>query len=419
MSARPTRNPTPAYPRATCRLCDSRNLEPVLTLTPTPPANGLLTKAEAERPLPCYPLALRRCADCAHVQLADVVDPSLLFEHYLYVSRTSPVMVGHLEAQARAVIRRLSLKPNDLVVEIGSNDGTLLRFFRQAGMRVLGVDPARNLADMANESGIPTLASFFTPAVAERIVAEHGKAAAICANHCLAHIDDLSSVITGVARLLAPSGELVFEVGYLLDVVEKTLFDTIYHEHVDYHHVAPLVGFFARHGMSLVSVSRQDIQGGALRGHARLGDGRADGSVDDLIRLERRAGLDQRATFDGFSRRITQRADELGALLDGLKKRARRIVGYGAPAKATTLMYRFGLDRAVIDYIVEDNPLKLGRFTPGLGVPIEPVERLYADAPDYALILAWNFADSIIARHARFSDAGGRFIVPLPDLRVV
>jgi SAM-dependent methyltransferase len=405
-----------AYRRTTCRLCGSTRLSTVVSLTPTPPANGLTTAAQRSMPLPSFPLEVRRCPDCQHLQLADVVEPRLLFQHYLYVSGTSPVMVGHLEEQARAIIRRLSLQAGDLVVEIGSNDGTLLRFFRDAGVKVIGVDPARNLAERANAAGIPTIPEFFTPSLAERIVAEHGPATAVCANHCLAHIDDLSSVIDGVRRLLKPRGELIFEVGYLLDVIQKTLFDTIYHEHLDYHHVAPLVGFFRRHGMTLVRVERQDIQGGSLRGYVRLGVLPEEPSVAALLSTERDAALDCEDTYRSFRTRIDQRSEELGALLHGLRERGRHVAGYGAPAKATTLLYQFGLDGAMIDYIVDDNPLKRGLFTPGRNIPIEPVSRLYERRPDYTIILAWNFVDSIIMRQQRYAAEGGRFIVPLPDL---
>jgi hypothetical protein len=406
------------YKRTKCRLCNASELEPVLELAPTPPANGLLTSAELANDTDKFPLRVERCGACGHVQLVDVVNPDILFRHYLYVSKTSTVMVAHLRRQAIEAIERLGLMPGDFIVEIGSNDGTLLRFFKDAGMRVLGVDPAQNLAKLASETGIPTWPVYFDETVAGDIVREHGKAKAILANHCLAHIDDLSGIARGVRTLLDSSGELIFEIGYLLDVYQKTLFDTIYHEHLDYHHVEPLIGFFERHGLTLKHVERHDIQGGALRGFVGLGTWPCADSVAELIAVERAVGIDGAAAFRSFKARIDQRARELMSLLEGLKQRGQQIAGYGVPAKATTLMHCFKLDGNTIDYIVDDNPLKQGRFTPGYHVPVVAADVLHSNPPDYLLVLAWNIANSLISAHENFSNKGGRFIVPLPNLLV-
>jgi len=237
--------PADAYrTRESCRLCSSRALERVLSLTPTPPANAFVTAVERDRPQPVFPLDLHFCRDCGHVQLLTVVDPRVLFENYVYVSGTSPVFVRHFEAYADDVMRYFSLEHGALAVDIGSNDGTLLGFFQKAGLRILGIDPAKAIAEAATARGIPTIAGFFTPASAARIRAEHGPAAVITANNVFAHIDDLSGVTEGVRSLLSPDGVFVFEVSYLVDVIEKTLFDTIYHEHLCYHSVRPLIPFF-------------------------------------------------------------------------------------------------------------------------------------------------------------------------------
>jgi len=406
------------HKRTDCRLCASTALECVLHLTPTPPANALVPAAEKDKAQITYPLDVYRCADCGHLQLLDIVDPRMLFTRYVYVSSTSPVMVAYLRAQCAAIVRRLQLKPGDMVVEFGSNDGTLLHFFKEAGMRVLGVDPAANVAPDTAE--IETIADFFCTRVAGHIRKQYGPAKAICAYNVCAHIDDLRGVIDGVRSLLAPDGQFVFEVGYLLDVYRKTLFDTIYHEHVDFHHVKPLKRFFSERGLQLLHAERSDIQGGALVGYVGTPQAEnADRSADDLIAMEHEAGLHHADTFRRWGDVIGQRGRELMALLRGLKAKGKSIAAYGAAAKSTTLMYHFGLDSSVFDYVVDDNPLKQGMFTPGLHIPIYSPDVLYQKKPDYVLLLAWNFAAPIIEKHRHYAGNNSRFILPLPNLTII
>lgn len=402
------------HKRTHCRLCRSEKLGCVVNLTPTPPANAFVTAEPLDAPQVAYPLDVYRCDDCGHLQLLDIIDPKELFSHYVYVSSTSPVMVQYLQRQAQQIIDRVGLAPGDLVVEFGSNDGTLLRFFKEAGMRVLGVDPAANV--VPSMADIPTITDFFNFEVARRIREEHGAAKAVCAYNVCAHIDDLQSVVDGVRTLLADDGQFVFEVGYLYDVYGKTLFDTVYHEHVDFHRVEPLRRFFSTNGLTLVHSEQSDIQGGALVGYVTVGNRQPDSSVERLIAMEQAAGLDKAETFERWGQAIRRKGDELSILLRGLKQAGKTIAAYGAPAKATTLMYHFGLDSSVLDYIVDDNPIKQGLFTPGLHVPVVAPSVLYDQKPDYVLLLAWNFSDSIIARHRHYAGDQGRFITPLPNL---
>lgn len=402
------------HKRTRCRLCRSIDLRCALHLTPTPLANAFITEDMLHVPQVLYPLDIYRCGECGHLQLLDIIDPEVLFSHYVYVSGTSSVMVEYLRNQAAEVIRRAGLKPGDLVVEFGSNDGTLLRFFKEAGMRVLGVDPAANVAPSMDD--VPTIPDFFSVPVAQRIRSEYGTAKAICAYNVCAHIDDLQSIVDGVRILLSDDGQFVFEVGYLYDVYSKTLFDTIYHEHVDFHHIEPLQKFFSVNRLSLIHVERSDIQGGALVGYVAIGTQRAEDSVAALIDMERKAGLDKAETYTRWGSAIRCKGEELSILLRGLKAAGKSIAAYGAPAKATTLMYHFGLDARIIDYIVDDNPIKQGLFTPGLHVPVLAPSVLYERKPDYVLILAWNFADSLIARHSEYAGDLSRFITPLPNL---
>jgi len=407
--------------RETCRLCGSGNLVPAFKLTPTPPANAFVTADKLNEKQECFPLDVFFCNDCAHVQLLDVVDPKALFENYVYVSGTSPVFVAHFCDYAADLLKRFAPSPKSLAVDIGSNDGTLLKFFKEAGMRVLGIDPATDIARRAAEDGIETIAGFFTPDQALRIREKHGRAAIITANNVFAHIDDLTGVAAGVRELLDDNGVFSFEVSYLADVVDNTLFDMTYHEHLAYHSVKPLRRFFTANGMEMIEALRTDSHGGSLRGIARLKNGGhpAGASVGEMIALEEEKKLDRVETLVDFGDKIEEKKRELGSLLRRLKSDGKTIAGFGAPAKATTLMYHFGLGPDIIDFIVDDSPLKQGLFSPGFHIPVLPSAAIYERKPDYLLILAWNFAEPIISKHQSFSREGGRFIIPLPAIRII
>jgi SAM-dependent methyltransferase len=420
MSQPPPAGKNLCHRRPTCRLCGGTHLTLVLELAPTPPANAFVSRAELDQPQPMFPLDVFFCEDCFHVQLLDVVDPSVLFENYVYVSGTSPSFVAHFENYAKSVLEQFRPAPGSLVLDIGSNDGTLLRFFQQAGMKVLGVDPARNIAEEATRNGIPTQAAFFSPKLAAEIRAQHGPASVITGNNVFAHIDNLEAIVEGIRTLLAPGGIFVFEVSYLVDVFQNTLFDTIYHEHLDYHSVKPLVPFFKRLGMELIEAVRVGSHGGSLHGIAQLAGGPhpVGKSVAEAIANEEKLGLDRAETFHQFGRNINSLKTDLGKLLRELKAKGKKIAGFGAPAKATTLMYHFGIGPDLIDFIVDDSPLKQNLFTPGQHVPVVPSSVMYAQKPDYVLILAWNFAAPILKSHRAYTDAGGHFIVPIPKLEI-
>lgn len=407
--------------RSTCRLCGGGALELVLKLEPTPPANAFVPAAGLGRAQETFPLDVFFCGDCGHVQLLDVVDPRVLFEHYVYVSGTSPVFVKHFEDYAAQVLGRFQPQPGSLVLDIGSNDGTLLSFFKRAGHRVLGIDPAIEIARLATEAGIETLAGFFTPDLARTLRAERGPAAVVTANNVFAHIDDLAGVAEGVRTLLAPDGVFVFECSYLADVVEKTLFDTIYHEHLAYHAVQPLRRFLARCGLELIEAIRVDSHGGSLRAVAQTAGGPrpVGNSVALLVALEERLGLDKAETFHRFAADIEALKAELGGLLRRLKAEGKTIGAFGAPAKATTLMYHFAIGPELIDFIIDDSPLKQGLYSPGMHIPVLSSAAIAERKPDYLVVLAWNFAQPIIAKNAAFREAGGRFIVPLPKVEVI
>jgi SAM-dependent methyltransferase len=410
------------YQRTTCRMCGETALEHVMALTPTPPGNNFLTTEALSLPEPSYPLELHFCHVCSHVQLGHVVDPTILYQNdYRYVSGTSSRFVQHLREYSAEMVRRFALKPGTLVADIGSNDGTCLRGFQDVGLKVLGVDPAAEIAARATAEGIPTVNDFFSYDLAVRLRDEHGPATFITSHNACAHIDHLDQVVRGVRHWLADDGLFVLEVGYLLDVCENTWFDTIYHEHLDYHTVAPFAHLFARTGMEVVSVDRVSPQGGSIRVCAQpIGGGHtADGSFERLVALERERGLDRTETFVEFGRRIDHVGRELHKLITELKEQGKRIAGFGAATKSTTLLSHFKLGRHELDFIADDNPMKQGLCAPATHIPVVNPEELQRQRPDYLLILAWNFADAIMEGQRSFADRGGRFILPMPTARIV
>jgi len=410
------------YFKENCRMCDSTVLVKAVSLTPTPPGNDFLTENELGRDEPIYPLDLYFCKDCHHIQLGHVVDPQILYQkNYSYVSATSSHFVDHLKSYAEDMIERFSLKVEDLVVDIGSNDGTCLSFFKEKGMNVVGVDPAKEIANRASEAGITTVADFFGYELAVKLRKVYGAAKFITSHNACAHIDNLYDVMKGVEVWLDKDGIFVLEVGYFVDVYNNIWFDTIYHEHLDYHTVAPFEKLFTRVGMEVINVERISPQGGSIRVMVQKkgADIKRNNSVDNLIALEHKLGLNQVDTMSEFNVRIENIRDRLHKLIYSIKKEGKTIAGFGAPTKATTLMAHFGLDETMLDFIVDDNPLKQGLYTPITHIPVLSSDSIYDRKPDYLLILAWNFSLPIMKMHEKYSNDVGRFIIPMPVPKVV
>ena len=407
--------------RDNCRLCQSSNLVSVLKLASTPPANAFVKKDKCNLEQKKYPLQLYFCNTCNHVQLTDIVDPSELFENYVYVSGTSPVFVDHFKNYAQTIIKKYRPSIENYVLDIGSNDGTLLKFFKEMGYKVIGVDPAKEISKKANEEGILTINDFFDMKTAEKIKNKYSHASLITANNVFAHCDDLSGITDAVSKILAPNGFFVFEVSYLVDVYQKTLFDTIYHEHLSYHSVKPLIKFFESKNMTLIDVIKVNTHGGSIRCVVKNCAVKEEmqNSVRNFVELENKLAFNNSCTFINFSKKIEERKKELCQLIKNIKADKKTIAGFGAPAKATTLMYEFGLNNDILDFIVDDSPLKQGLFSPGLHIPIYSSSQIETLKPDYLLILAWNFADSIIKNNQKFLETGGKFIIPLPTLEVI
>ena len=409
------------FRRKTCRLCNSNKLKSVVKFCATPPANAFISNRDLNIEQETYPLEVFFCCNCKHVQLLDVVNPSILFKNYVYVSGTSPVFIKHFEEYSKSLINSFSPSFDEIIIDIGSNDGTLLSFFKQEGFKVLGIDPAKEISEIANKKGIETLNNFFDLELSNHIKKNYPKASIITANNVFAHCDDLIGIVNGVKNLLSRNGTFVFEVSYLVDVVEKTLFDTIYHEHLSYHSVIPLIDFFKSNGMELFKVDFINTHGGSIRGFAKLECSKikTDNSIKNLVQLEKKLGIDNPKTFINFYEKITLLKKRLLEILHTLKSEGKKIAAFGAPAKATTLMYQFGLNKDVIDYIIDDSPLKQGLYSPGLHIPVLSSEHLKNQNPDYLLLLAWNFADSIVEKNKEFLESGGHFIVPLPQIQII
>ena len=404
-----------------CILCSSVNLVSLFKLKDTPLANEFATVTELKHEQESFPLHLNMCSDCNHVQLGHSVSPNRMFSQYAYVSGTAKSFVQHFHSLADHVIASLALDSTSFVVEIGSNDGTLLKRFQDNGIPVLGVDPATNIASIANESGIPTRNDYFTFNVASDILTTSGSADVIIANNVLAHTTQLENIVIGVKELLAPKGVLIFEVSYLLDVVQKLLFDTIYHEHVSYHSIKPLQKFFHRLGLEIYDVNLIPSHGGSIRVYVQHKDGphKKQFSVEDCISTEEIALLNSIDTFALMKKRIDQLKAKTQMLFAEIKNSGNSICGFGAPAKATTLMYEFDIGAEIIDFIIDDSPLKQGMFTPGLHIPIQPRTHLEMHQTNYVLILAWNFAEHILKDLKSTLGTNITYIVPLPELEVL
>lgn len=409
----------PIYRRQDCRLCGGRRLDLVLRLRPTPLEDDY-RRADRLAPQKAYPLDVACCRDCGHVFLLDVIDASRIYSEYLYVTQTSLGLAEHYDRYAAGAIELLGLAPGALVVEFGSNDGTMLRAFQKRGMRVLGVDPAAPIAQAATEAGAETLAAFFTSELARRLRRERGPAAVVAANMVLANIDDLGDVAEALGELLAPEGVFVFETGYLLDTIKNGVFDNVYHEHLSYHSVKPMQSFFRSRGLELFEVLRNDSKGGSIRCFfQRAGAGRkVSASVAAALAEEEAFGIHTPAPYRSLGEMLDRTRDQLHSLLGGFKSQGKRVAGFGASHSVTTLVHHFAL-APFLEFIVDDNPRKQDTFMPGVHVPVLHPKALLERKADYAVILPWRFSRPIRERHADFARAGGRFVDVLPRVEVV
>ncbi len=405
-----------------CRACGGGGCAPLLSLGKTPLANSLLSDPSDAASEQRYPLELVWCPDCTLVQITETIPPETLFGHYVYFSSFSETAVEEARRLAERTVADRHLNSANLVVEIASNDGYLLQHYKARGVPVLGIEPARNIAEYAREKrGIDTLCEFFTPDLATRLATEGMYADVIHANNVLAHVADLNGFVAGLATLLAPAGVAVIEFPYLRDLLERTEFDTIYHEHLCYFSLTAIDRLFQQNGLRLVDVERIAIHGGSLRITAARADTSEPGTerVTALLAEEERWGVHRAATYEQFAGRVETLKRELISLLERLKQEGKTIAAYGASAKGSTLLNYCGIGGETLDFVADRSTAKQGRLTPGTHLPILPAQALVDRMPDYVLLLTWNFKEEIFDQQREYLSRGGRFIVPIPKVEIL
>ena len=403
-----------------CRSCGSTDAAPILDLGLQPLANNLLTPADLAKQEPKFPLRLAVCKSCWMLQITDLVPPVELFSEYLYFSSFSDLMLRHSREACEGYLKEFELNGQSLVVEVASNDGYLLQNFVKANVPCLGIEPAANIAKVAREKGIETLVEFFGQKIATDLVAQNRPADLILGNNVFAHAPDTNDFVAGLKTLLKPKGRIALEFPYGADFIEHTEFDTIYHEHVFYFTLTALKPLFERHGLTIFRVQRLPIHGGSLRlfaGHT--GAHPVEKSATDLLAEEAHKGVNSLAYYEGFGHQVRAIREDLVALLAKLTNEGKRIAAYGASAKGSTLLNYYGVGADTLEFVADRSTYKQGRLTPGTHIPIVAPEELAMRKPDYTLLLTWNFADEILAQQKAYRDAGGKFIVPIPKVKVV
>ncbi len=405
-----------------CRMCEKPNLEQYLDLGFTPPADQFRKKEELDYPEISYPLRVLLCKNCGLSQLSHVVNPRVLYQYdYPYEQSTTKTGRTHWDNFAEMVVARLSLKPKNLVVDFGSNTGTLLGSFKRLGMNIFGVDPAPNIVKIANEeNGIRTICDFFGPDSVKTILKEAGKASIVVGSNVFAHIDDLDNVLLSAKQLLTADGVFIFESPYFQHLIDNLEYDTIYHEHLSYLSVKPLIPFFKKFGMEVFMIKETDIHGGSFRVFAgREGVWPIDKSVKEYLQEEKGNKLHDIKVMRDFAKRVLNNREKIRSLIEDLRRQGKTIAAVSAPAKGMTLLNYCGLTNKELLFVSEKARLKIGRFTPRGHIPIISDEELLRAQPDYAILLAWNFSKEIVKNLKQFSDKGGHFIIPIPEPKII
>jgi SAM-dependent methyltransferase len=409
------------YFRHDCRMCRGKNLETYLDMGMQPHSDGFIQAKDMDRPEHFFPLAVVNCTDCGQQQLTYTVSPEFLYgEDYIYESSITETFKKHFFGMAESIVNKFEIPEGSLAVDIGSNVGLLLSGFQAKGMKVQGVDPAPNIVKIARENGVDTHEAFFSPEIAEKIVSEKGNARVMTATNVFAHVDDLDHLMKGADILLSDDGMIIIEAPYQLTLIQNMLYDMVYHQHLSYLSVRPLVAFFERLGFEVFDVEQTPSHGGSIRVFAgRKGKYDVQPIVSDLLSQEKAEGIHEMDRLHRFAEDVSKHRQSLVELLVSLKDEGKTIIGIGAPAKGNTLLNYCGITSGILECITEKSTLKQGRYTPGTRMLVQGDEKLLEIQPDYGLILPWNFAPEIMKNLSEYQSRGGKFIIPMPTPHIV
>jgi SAM-dependent methyltransferase len=403
-----------------CRMCKSGNIYEFLDLGTSPLSDSFLT-TEQFKEESFFPLAVHMCLDCGLCQLGHVVSPKLMFnKDYPYDSSTTKTGRDHFEKMGTDLCKKFDLQKESLVIDVGSNSGVLLNAFKTNGMKVLGIEPSSKLANAAIEKGIDSIIEFFSKDLIKKIIDNYGKASIITGTNVFAHIDDLDDFMITAESLLIEDGIIVLEAPYLVHLIDNLEYDTIYHEHLSYLSVKPMIEFCKKFGFEIFDIEEKTIHGGTLRYFiSRKNKRKVTKKISEFLSVEHEKKIYSKKILENFARSVTLHREKLMKILNDIKKNGDKIVAISAPAKGNTLLNYCQINSQIIDYVTERNPLKIGKFTPGMHIPVYSDEKLLEDQPNYALILAWNFADEIIQNNSKYQEKGGKFIIPIPEPKIV
>ncbi len=403
--------------RSTCRICGSKSLLPFLDLGSTPLANALINKDSLNKKEMFFPLSVSFCNDCSLVQVPNVVNPEILFSDYYFITSASSPSVDHFQEYAKNIRNKFIDSPKDLMVDIGGNDGTLLNELKNDA-RVLNVEPATNISEISIKKGVETINEFFSSKLSKKIIKKYGHAKVVTANNIIAHTDTVRELFEGVKELIGKDGVFIFETHWARNLIGEGGFDQVYHEHLCYYSLHALKHLVESVGLSIFDVITVPIQGESMRVYVSK-NRKPKPSVANFLKLEKKLGLNDFKAFFDFSNKVNENKKKTLKLLADLKKKGKKIVGYGAPAKGSTLLNFYGIGRETLDYVIDTTPLKQGLFIPGVHVPILHPDVIYQLKPDYVLLLAWNYSDSILKKEKKLRKSGVKFIIPVPEVKIV